>query len=360
MPNIHNTMDALRIITSVLTLISGVGIFLIACSMMSSGLETLGGGKLKTLLSKASKSKLAGVGIGAAATAVIQSSSATSVTVIGFVNAGIMTLAQAATVIFGANIGTTVTGQLVAVGLLGDSAISASVIFGAFAGIGAFISTLAKRDKTKYIGGVISGFGMLFVGLSMMSGAMSHFSELNAVKIFLSTFENPLLSVLIGAVLTAVIQSSSAMTTMTITMVVSGLVSLNQGIYLTMGANIGTCATALLAGFGGTKNAKRAALIHLIFNVSGVAVFVILGAMLRIWQIDYGRLFAMIPPNAPQLQLAAFHTVFNVTTALIVLPFTNTLVRLVTAIIPENANSSRKPRSSRRIRSRISRRANPE
>ena len=340
-------MDAVKIITSVLTLISGVGIFLIACSIMSGGLEALGGGRLKILLAKTSKSKLAGVGIGAAATAIIQSSSATSVMVIGFVNSGIMTLTQAATVLFGANIGTTVTGQLVAVGLIGDNAISASVVFGAFAGVGAFVRILAKRDKAKNIGNIIAGFGMLFVGLSMMSGAFAHFSELDGVKSFLALFDNPLLSVLVGLLLTAMIQSSSAMTSMTIASVVTGLISLNQGIYLTMGANIGTCVTALIAGVGGAKNAKRAALIHLIFNVSGVAVFLIIGAVMQIWRYDYGRLFAAILPYAPQLQLAVFHTVFNVATVILVLPFTNALVKLVTIIVPDKKSATPKSRRSR-------------
>ncbi len=208
--------------------------------------------------------------------------------VIGFVNAGIMTLAQAATVIFGANIGTTITGQLVALGMFGENSVSTSVIFATFAGIGAFMLAFAKRDRTQKIGGILAGFGMLFVGLSMMSGAMSYFSELDSVKSFLAMFKNPLLLVLIGALLTAVVQSSSVMTSMAITMVVTGLITLNQGIYITMGSNIGTCVTALIAGLTSTKNAKRTALVHLIFNVSGVIVFMLLGMFLRFGGIDYG------------------------------------------------------------------------
>ena len=270
-------MDTVAIITSVLTLIAGVGVFLIACSMMSSNLEALGSKRLKMLFSKASKSKLLGVGVGAAATAVIQSSSATSVMVIGFVNAGIMSLAQAATVIFGANIGTTITGQIVALGLFGGNSVSTSVIFAAFAGVGAFILAFSKKDKLTKTGGIMAGFGMLFVGLSMMSGAMSAISELDSVKNFLAVFKNPIVLVLIGTLMTAIVQSSSVMTSMAITMVLSGLISLNQGIYLTMGSNIGTCVTALIAGLTSTKNAKRTALIHLIFNVSGVIVFLLIG-----------------------------------------------------------------------------------
>lgn len=328
-------MNITEIITSVLSLIAGVGVFLIACSMMSTNLEALGSKKLKSLFSKASKSKLLGVGVGAATTAVIQSSSATSVMVIGFVNAGIMTLAQAATVIFGANIGTTITGQIVALGLLGSDSISTSVIFAALAGVGAFILVFSKRDVTAKIGGITAGFGMLFVGLSMMSGSMSDFSELESVRSFLAIFENPVLLVLIGALLTAVVQSSSVMTSMAITMVVTGLITLNQGIYITMGSNIGTCVTALIAGITSTVNAKRTALIHLIFNVSGVVVFLLIGLFLGLGGIDYGFLFGKMFPDAPQIQLSMFHTIFNVVTVIIVLPLTNLLVKLVTKIVPE-------------------------
>ena len=334
-------MDAVRIATSVLSLIAGVGIFLIACSMMSANLEALGSRKLKSLFSKASKSRLIGVGVGAATTAVILSSSATSVMVIGFVNAGIMSLAQAATVIFGANIGTTITGQLVALGMFGGNSVSTSVIFATFAGIGAFILAFAKKDRLQKLGGIMAGFGMLFVGLSMMGDSMEYFSELDSVKNFLAAFKNPLLLVLIGALLTAIIQSSSVMTSMAITMVVTGLITLNQGIYITMGSNIGTCVTALIAGLTSTKNAKRTALIHLIFNVSGVFVFMIIGLFMRIGNADYGDIFAKIFPHTPQIQLSMFHTVFNVITVIIVLPFTNLLVKLVTKLVPDKEGGER-------------------
>ncbi len=330
-------MDAVQIATSVLTLIAGVGIFLIACNMMSANLEALGSAKLKALFGKTSKSKLIGVGVGTVTTAAIQSSSATTVMVIGFVNAGIMTLAQAATVIFGANIGTTVTGQLVALGMFGGNSISSSVVFATFAGIGAFILAFAKKDKVQKVGGIMAGFGMLFVGLSMMSGAMKYFSELNSVKEFLALFRNPLLLVLIGALMTAVVQSSSVMTSMAITMVLTGLITLNQGIYITMGSNIGTCVTALIAGLTSTVNAKRTALIHLIFNVGGVIVFLLLGLFIGFGGIDYGFIFGKMFPHAPQLQLAMFHTIFNITTVIIILPLTNVLVKLVCKIVRDKS-----------------------
>ena len=208
-------MTAIEIVTSILSLIAGIGVFLIACSMMSSNLESLGSKKLKHLFEKASKSKMVGVGVGAATTAVIQSSSATSVMVIGFVNAGIMTLAQAATIIFGANIGTTITGQLVALGMFGNT-ISTSVIFATFAGIGAFILAFAKKDILRKIGGILAGFGMIFVGLTLMSSAMDTFASSDELKNFLLTISNPILLVLIGTLLTAIIQSSSVMTSIAI------------------------------------------------------------------------------------------------------------------------------------------------
>lgn len=319
----------MSIVTAILTLVGGIGIFLTACGMMSANLTALGTQKLKSLFGKAQKSKLAGVGVGALVTAVVQSSSATTVMVLGFVDAGIMTLAQAATVIFGANIGTTVTGQLVALGLFGSGEFSVSAALGALAGVGALISALSKTEKAKSIGGLITGFGMLFAGLAVMSGAMDGFSRFDGLKSFLATFENPIMLVIVGALLTAVVQSSSVMTSMVITMTVSGLITAEQGIYITMGSNVGTCVTALLAGLSGGINAKRAALIHLIFNVSGVVLFMIAGAFMRLGGTGYAVLFSAMFPDAPQMQLAAFHTVFNVVTAIAVLPFVGVLVKLV-------------------------------
>jgi len=339
-------MNAADIITSLLSLIAGIGTFLVACAMMSSNLEALGSGKLKALFGKAAKSKLVGAGAGAAATAVIQSSGATSVMVIGCVNAGIMTLTQGAAVIFGANIGTTVTGQLVALGLFGGSGVSASAVFSTFAGVGAFVSAFAKTDKTAKIGGVISGFGLLFVGLSMMSGAMSRFSELYSVRDFLARFENPFVLLVVGMLLTAIIQSSSVMTSTVITMTVSGLITLDQGIYITLGADIGSCATALIAGLAGTKNAKRLALIHLLFNVGGVMLFMLIGCVLRLCGTDFGMLMGSMLSAAPQLQLAVFHTLFNIITVIIILPFTDSLADLAVKLVPDgNPVSERRSRT---------------
>lgn len=331
-------MDAISITTSILTLIAGLGVFLVACSMMSSNLESLGSTRLKALFAKTSNSKLLGVGIGTAATAAIQSSGATSVMVIGFVNAGIMTLAQAATIMFGANIGTTVTGQLVALGMFGGDTISTSVIFATFAGIGAFITLFSKNDIAQKIGRILAGFGMIFVGLTLISGSMDSFAASKSVSNFMATISSPILLVLIGLLLTAIVQSSSVMTSMAITMAVTGLISVDQGIYITLGANVGACVTTILAGMTSGRNAKRASLIRLIFNVAGVAVFMLVGLFLRLGNVSFGYLMGVVFPGAPQTQLAMFHTFYNVLTVALVLPLTNPLVKLVTKIIPERKN----------------------
>ena len=306
--------------------------------MMSTNLESISSNSLKSLFAKTSRSKLLGVGIGTVATAAIQSSGATSVMVIGFVNAGIMTLAQAATIIYGANIGTTITGQIVALGFAGDG-ISSTVIFSAMAGVGAFMM-MVKHDKVRTIGGILTGFGMLFVGLKLMSSSMGDFAKLDEVKSFLAMISNPILLVILGTVITAIIQSSSVMTSIAIAMVVSGLITLDQGIYLTMGSNIGSCVVAVIAGMTSGKNAKRTALIHLIFNISGVILFLIIGGIISFvtgGAVTFGSIFNSIFPKAPQTQLAMFHTVFNCTTVILVLPLTNLLLKLVCKLIPSKA-----------------------
>ena len=328
-------MDDVMILTAVLTLLAGIGVFLTACIMLSSNLESISSGKLKKMFTKASKSKLYGVGIGTVGTAAIQSSGAMTVMVIGFVNAGIMTLPLAATIIYGANIGTTITAQLAAIGLFADDTISLALIFAALAGVGGFVMTFAKKDNTKNWAGVITGFGLLFVGLTMMATSMQDFAQLPEVVNFLADINNILLLLLIGILLTALVQSSSVVTTLAITMVVTGLIDLNQGIYLTMGSNIGSCIVALLAGFSGGLNAKRTAVIHLLFNVFGVLIFVVAGFVLGAFDITYAGMFESMFPGVPSTQLAMFHTVFNVMTVLIMLPLTNKLVGLVTRIVPE-------------------------
>jgi phosphate:Na+ symporter len=330
-------VNVISILTALLTLTAGIGVFLIACTMMSSNLESAASRRLKQLFSHTGNNKLVGVGIGTLGTAAIQSSGAVTVMVIGFVNVGIMSLTQAATIIYGANIGTTVTAQLVALGLSGSNSLSTTVIFAAFAGIGAFMMLFSKNDAWKKTGGILTGFGMLFVGLSMMANAMDEFAALDSVKLFLASIRNPLLLVLLGAIITAIIQSSSVMTSIAITMAVTGLISLDQGIYLTMGSNIGSCVVAIIAGLTSGVAAKRTAMIHLIFNVLGVVLFLCAGDLIKLTTggtYSFGILFERFF-HTPQLQLAMFHTVFNVTTMLVALPLTNALVNIACKLVKD-------------------------
>lgn len=332
-------MDFHDILFAIFTLVAGIGVFLVACQIMSSNLESASSRRLKQLFSKTGRNKWIGVGIGTLGTAAIQSSGAVTVMVIGFVNVGIMSLSQAATIIYGANIGTTVTAQMVALGMTGSQSFSPTLLFGSFAGLGAFIMLFAKRSRWRQVGGIVTGFGLLFVGLSMMADAMDGFAALDSVKIFLASIDNSILLVFIGALLTAIIQSSSVMTSIAITMLMSGLINLDQGIYLTMGSNIGSCVVALIAGMTSGVNARRTAIIHLIFNILGVILFMSIALILWIVsasKLSFGSIFGHLFPGAPQLQLAMFHTVFNVTTMLVALPLTNALVSLASKIIKDN------------------------
>ena len=333
-------MGTTAVLSAIFTLLAGIGIFLIACQMMSTNLESASSDKLKKLFAKASKSKLLGVGIGTFGTAAIQSSGATTVMTIGFVNAGIISLSQAATIIYGANIGTTITAQIVALGMFGGSnSLSTTIVFSAFAGVGAFMVLFSNKSTGQTWGGILSGFGMLFVGLSLMSSSMSDFASLDGVKTFLAAISNPILLVLIGAIFTAIIQSSSVMTSIALTMVVTGLINLEQGIFLTMGSNIGSCVVAILAGMASGKNAKRTALVHLLFNCSGVVIFLFVGWILNLvsgGSFNFGVMFERMFPAAPQTQLAMFHTFFNVITVLIILPLNDFLVSLVCKAIPDS------------------------
>ena len=331
-------MTAGMISSSVLSLVAGVGIFLMACQMMSSNLESASSAKLKFLFSKVSKSKLLGVGIGTAVTAVVQSSSASIVMVLGFVNAGVMSLLQATTIIFGANIGTTVTAQIVSLGLSGSGALSMTVVFSGFAGVGAVLNLFCKNDRWKKIGGILAGFGMLFVGLGLMSGSMGEFARMDAVKEFLAGIRNPLLLVAVGTVLTAVVQSCSVTTSVAVTMVAAGLVDLNQGIYLTIGANIGAVSPVVLASLASGKNAKRTALVHVLFNCVGAALFVGAGLVLSAGaDMSLGDLFAALVPGAAKTRLAMFHTFFNVATTGLLLPVAGGLALMAQRAIPDSA-----------------------
>ena len=329
-------MSTSEILTHILELIAGIGTFLVACEIMSDNLQSISSNSLKELFAKVSNSKIIGVCIGAIATAAIQSSSATTVMVIGFVNAGIISLKQAATIIFGSEVGTTLTGQIVALGISGGEGISATVIFSALVGIGFFIQMVAKKDNTKKIGGIMIGFGMIFVGLSMMSNSMDSFSKLPILKTFLATISSPVLLIVVGAILTAVIQSSSAMTTIAITMIVSGLINLEQGIYITLGANVGTCLTGALAAMNSSTNAKRTSMIQLVFNIGGVVILAIIDSLIKTFGgSSISTIFMNMFTGAPHIQLAMFHTIFNVASVIVALPISEAIVSLAAKLVPE-------------------------
>lgn len=305
----------------ILTLLGGLGVFLIALKIMSENLESVAGNKLKNVFNKISSNRFAGIAVGTGVTAVIQSSSATTVMVVGFVNAGVMTLKQATAIIMGANIGTTVTAQIVAL-----QSLPVTAFFAALACVGAFMTMLGK-DKVNRAGQIVGSIGMIFVGLDVMSAAMSSFSGSETVTNVMASISNPFLLLLIGMVITAIIQSSSATTSILITMAGAGLMTLENAIFITLGINIGTCITAVLASIGATVNGKRASVIHLMFNVFGSLVFFILALCLPIdeW------LQAAFPEI--ETQIAMFHTIFNVTTTLLLVGFIKYITKLSELIV---------------------------
>ncbi len=341
-------MEMDQLFSDLLRLLAGIGVFLMACEIMSKNLEAISSDKLKSLFSKVSGNKLIGVMIGALATVAIQSSGATTVMTIGFVNAGIITLSQAATIIFGGEIGTTITGQIVALGMFDPGSFDINILFSSLAGIGVFINMFAKNEKKKLLGYVLAGLGMLFVGLNMMSASMRGFAETEGLKLFLARIDSVILLIIIGALITAIIQSSSAITSIAITMVVAGLIDLNQGIYLTLGANVGTCLTGLLAGMKSESiNARRASLIQLIFNIGGVILVAVIDGLIKMSSsgaMSFSVMFQQMFPGIPHTQLAMFHTFFNIASVILVLPISDLLVNLTKRFIPDDGSQLSKQR----------------
>lgn len=301
----------------------GLGLFIYGMHIMAQGLENAAGSRLKRLLEVLTKSRLAGVLLGAAVTAVIQSSSATTVMVVGFVNAGIMNLSQAMSMIMGANIGTTVTGWLVSsvewAKFLSPASLAPAAVI-----IGVVLMLIARNDQVKEIASVIIGFGILFIGISMMSDAAAPLRNSESFRnAFVAFGKYPVLGILAGAAVTAIIQSSSASIGILQTLAASGLVPFSSAVYIIMGQNIGTCATAMLSGIGAKKTAKTAAYMHLLFNVIGSALFCA-GAII---------FFRFINPNLgerliTQTQISGIHTVFNVVTTIVLFPFSEQIISL--------------------------------
>ena len=309
--------------------VGGLGMFLYGMHIMADGLQKSAGGKMKQLLGVLTSHRILGVLVGALVTAVIQSSSATTVMVVGFVNAGIINLTQAVGVIMGANIGTTITAWVVSMSEWGKM-LKPEFFAPLLIGFGAFILLFSKKEKKRQVGEILVGFGVLFIGLSFMSGAITPYRD---APIFATAFrvlgKNPILGILTGAVVTAIIQSSSASVGILQTLALNGVVSWNSAIYITLGQNIGTCVTALLSSAGANRTAKRAAVIHLLFNVLGALIF---GVLMFV-------VFTMNPAFASgkvtSVGISIFHTIFNITNTLVLFPFAKILVELSGKIIRE-------------------------
>lgn len=311
----------------IIPFVGGLGMFIYGMQIMAQGLENAAGNRMKSLLEVLTKNKFFGVLLGAFITAVIQSSSATTVMVVGFVNAGIMNLQQAMGVIMGANVGTTVTGWLVSsvewAKFLSPSTLAPIAIM-----IGVIIMLIGKRRSAKDIASIVIGFGLLFVGISTMSSAVAPLKESEAFcNIFVRLGHNPFLGILAGAAVTAIIQSSSASVGILQSLAAAGLVPFSAAIYIIMGQNIGTCVTAILSSMGAKKNAKTAALMHLLFNIIGTVIFSV-GAILflKIANPVWGH--GMIS----QTQISLAHTIFNIATTVLLFPASNLIIKLAKVI----------------------------
>ena len=310
-------------ITEILQLLGGLALFLYGMQMMSTGLETAAGNKMKTILERLTSNRIKGVLAGAIITAVIQSSSATTVMVVGFVNSGLMTLRQAVWVIMGANIGTTITGQLIALD------VGALAPFFAFVGVACIM--FVKKEKIKHISEVIAGFGVLFIGMDMMGNAMVPLQSSEVFINFMTTFSNPLAGIAMGAVFTAIIQSSSASVGILQALASAGLVPLSSAVYILFGQNIGTCITAVLASIGTKPAAKRTTIIHLMFNIIGTTIFTVICIL-----TPFTDFMAGTAPGNAAAQIANVHTTFNIVTTLLLLPFGTYMASLAEKILPES------------------------
>lgn len=306
-------------ITNIFSLLGGLALFLYGMNSMGIGLELAAGDKLQGILEKLTTNKFLGMFVGMVVTAIVQSSSATTVMAVGFVSSNLMTLPQAINVIIGANIGTTITGQLIALN------ITALAPLIAFIGL---IFTMMKKRRRKYIGQILLGLGFLFMGMGIMSSAMVPLRESPTFASMMTTISNPILGILVGAGFTAIIQSSSASVGVLQALASQGLVPFSTSMYIVYGQNIGTCITSVLASIGAPTMARRVAASHVLFNLFGTIVFLILTLFLPI-----GDWIASLTPNNPMTQIANLHTIFNVVTTLLVLPFSSKLAELASVVV---------------------------
>lgn len=334
----------LLIINSLFFVLGGVAVFMIGMEMMGSNLEKAAGRNIRSLMSKAANNRFAGIGTGAVVTALVNSSSATTVMIVGFVNVGLMTLSQAASVIMGANIGTTVSAFIMALSS-GGGELKVAAIFALVAFCGLIFTMVGKKDITKRIGYILAGVGLIFIGLNVMSTAVGDLTEEGSevrgaiVNLFAVlgngadkslTWEVPVLF-LIGLVLTAVMQSSAAITAIVISLASSGLMSLQMAMCVVLGTNVGTCFTSVLSSIGTNTNAKRAACVHLLFNLLGCIIFIV---PVAVWGRNIAEFLTKVIPGT-QWQIAIFHMFFNVVTTLILMWFIKYLVKLACIIVPE-------------------------
>lgn len=334
----------LQIVYSLFYLLGGITVFMIGMDILGSNLEKAAGSKMRHLIGKATKNKFLGIGTGTVITAIIQSSSATTVMVVGFVNIGLMTLIQATSIIMGANIGTTITAFISALSM-GGFEFDVTATFSLIAFIGLLMTLFSKEEKNKRIGFILAGLGMIFVGLYTMSFTVTSLTETPGevrdaiINMFSAigngkttlTWEIPVLF-LLGLALTGIMQSSSAVTAIVITLASGNLISLHMAIFIVLGTNIGTCFTAVISSIGTSVNARRAACIHLCFNIIGCVIFMI---PTIIWGSDIARLLESWMPGNVTWQIAIFHLFFNFTTTLILMWFIPQLVKLSTLLVHE-------------------------
>ena len=314
-------------LSNIMGLLGGLALFLYGMQMMSNGLEQTARNQMRDILKKITSNRITGVLTGALITAVIQSSSATTVMVVGFVNSGIMNLEQATWIIMGANIGTTITGQLIA--------LDVGAIAPLFAFIGVAAVVFQKNEKLKHVGEILAGLGVLFIGMNMMSSAMKPLANEPQFVNMLTKVENPIVGILMGMVFTAIIQSSSASVGILQALAASGVIGLDSGAFILFGQNIGTCITALLASIGTTTNAKRTTLIHIIFNVFGTIVFTILCLITPLISI-----MQHITPASVPSQIANLHTLFNIVTTLLLLPIVRFLPKAASLILRDRKDEA--------------------
>ena len=323
-------MSGWEITKNILLLLAGLGCMMFGMQVLSDNLTKASGKKLRNALSRLTSNKFKGIFIGATVSAVIHSSAATTVMVVGLVNSGILSLVQATSIIMGANIGTTVTGLMLSL-----QSLPITQFFAALSFAGIIMTLISKKPFVRVVANILIGFGMLFVGMAVMNTSMSGIANLPSVSGVFAKITNPVLLLLLGAVFTAIMQSSTTMTAILLVLATSGLINLHSAIYIVLGMNLGTCATSIIASIGANTNSVRAAMTHLFFNVVGTLIFFCLLFItpLRHWLLNR----VLFGENVEKIaySIAIFHVIFNLFTTAILLPFINLIVKFISKVIPE-------------------------